>query len=107
MRAATARRTILAMATGLHVQVKKSFSSLLKTARVRAGYASAAKFATAIDVEAPTYRHWERGHALPDMTNLIRICLMLDLSLDDTLMAAVKKSPGKPKHLHAVGSGSR
>ena len=103
VRTAAARLKLLAMATGLHVQVKRSFGPLLKSARIRAGYPSAAKFARVLEAEEPTYRHWERGYALPDMTTLVRICLLLNLSLDETLMAAVKKPAPKTKHLQAVG----
>jgi transcriptional regulator with XRE-family HTH domain len=54
-------------------QVKALFAPHLKAARKAAGYGSAAAFARAVGIEAATYRHWERGQALPDLSTLAEV----------------------------------
>jgi len=79
----------------LATDVMQTFHRRLKRARLGAGYEFAKDFADALNVEAPTYRQWERGQASPDLVMLTRICKMLDIEPNDLLpLARRKKSAG-------------
>jgi len=66
--------------------VRREFARCLKEARVAAGFRSATAFARTLGIEAARYRHWERGHALPDIEFLaVRLCPALRVSPDDLL----------------------
>ena len=68
-----------------HAKILREFGRRLTEARIAAGYTSAQLFAFALGVEPHTYRHWERGGHQPEMTTLQRICLILDVSVNDLL----------------------
>lgn len=80
--------------SSLATDVMKAFHERLKTARLKAGYEHAKDLADALNVEAPTYRQWERGQASPDLTTLTRICKVLDVEPNELLpLAKRKKGP--------------
>lgn len=50
-----------------------SFAAKLRAARILAGYVTAAEFASALEIEAETYRRYERGETDPSLANLVKI----------------------------------
>jgi DNA-binding XRE family transcriptional regulator len=62
------------------------FARRLMTARVRAGYRSAKKFAEAHNINVETYRKWERGQAMPLWNTLVKICAMMGITPNDLLL---------------------
>ena len=78
----------------LATDVMQRFHERLKRARRRAGYVHAKDFADSLNVEAPTYRQWERGQASPDLVMLTRICKALNVEPNELLpLAKRKKGP--------------
>lgn len=78
----------------LATDVMNTFHQRLKRARLAAGYRYGKDLADALNVEAPTYRQWERGHASPDLVTLTRICKTLDIEPNELLpLAKRKKGP--------------
>ena len=62
------------------------FAVHLKSARLKAGYDSAADCARELGVSVHTYRNWERGTAEPrDIGTVMRICKLLKISPNDLL----------------------
>ncbi|WBT40141.1 helix-turn-helix domain-containing protein [Hyphomicrobium sp. DMF-1] len=86
------------------IKVMKTFSERLKAARIAAGFEEAEDFANALGVRGARYRYWERGTAKPDLTNLTRICQLLDVEPNDLLPLAIKRK--KPKKGDASDGGS-
>lgn len=79
----------------LATDVMQTFHQRLKRARLAAGFEHAKDFADALNVEAPTYRQWERGHASPDLVMLTRICKALDVEPNELLPLAKRKKRSK------------
>lgn len=79
------------------VEVKKALAKRLRSAREKAGFRFQKEFASALGIEAHTYRTWERGEHLPDVVTLTRICKLLDIEPNDLLPLALKKRapPGR------------
>jgi transcriptional regulator with XRE-family HTH domain len=75
--------------------VKDDFGKILKKARESAGYATAEDFATILGVEAPRYRYWERGEAMPSVTMVVRICHYLGIEPNDLLPRALRRKMQK------------
>lgn len=104
--------------TELKEKVMSLFGERLRQAREAAGFADAEDFAIAIGVRGPTYRYWERGDALPNLTMLTRICqalqrepnYFLPLALSKEAAKEAKKAPQQPatpkKKKKEVGGGS-
>lgn len=59
-----------------------SLGARLKQARKDAGFASAADAARALDIEAPTYRHYERDDREPDADTLAKVARRFGRSTD-------------------------
>jgi transcriptional regulator with XRE-family HTH domain len=78
----------------LEDQVKKALAKRLKKARKDAGFRFAREFAVALNLAEHTYRSWERGEHMPDLTTLTRICKLLNVEPNDLLPLAIKK--GEP-----------
>lgn len=96
--------TLLTMSTGLHEQVKKDFGQLLKAARERAGYRSAARLALILGVEPARYRYWERGQALPDIPTFVKLCHQLRVDPIDLVPSFIREKPNGKQvdHLKVV-----
>lgn len=71
-------------------QVRNAFAKSLKKAREAAGYATAAQFANALGMTPAAYRYWERGGANPNLTQLTRICQLLDVEPNELLPLALR-----------------
>jgi DNA-binding XRE family transcriptional regulator len=77
----------------------KEFARRLMTARVRAGYRSAKKFADAHNINAETYRRWERGDTMPLWHTLVEICAMMGITPNDLLLEDHEKPLDKPRNV--------
>jgi transcriptional regulator with XRE-family HTH domain len=60
----------------------REFGIRLKQARVAAGFRTTADLALLLDLEAKTYRRYERGEVFPDIVALIKILELTGYSLD-------------------------
>lgn len=78
--------------------VKNALSKRLKQARKDAGYKHANEFSKLLNVEDHTYRAWERGQHMPDVTTLTRICKLLNVEPNDLLPHALKKARDPQKN---------
>ncbi len=79
----------------LDEQVKKALAKRLKKARKDAGFRFAKEFADALQVAEHTYRTYERGEHMPDLTTLTRICKLLNVEPNEMLPLALRKEPKK------------
>jgi transcriptional regulator with XRE-family HTH domain len=73
-----------------HQAIMKTFGKRLKTAREKAGFASAQQFAHILGIEPATYRKYERGAAEPNFETLTRLCEHLNVTPDYLLPLAAK-----------------
>ena len=75
-------------------RLMRDFGKRLRAARITAGWEEAADFAADLGVEAPRYRRYERGHALPPIDLLADISRLTGATLDHLLMG--RKPRSKP-----------
>ena len=75
----------------------RDFGERLRRARIDAGYEHASDFASALGVEAATYRYWERGQSAPHLLTLTRICHLLRLEPNDLLMSQSRRPHDAPR----------
>lgn len=73
-----------------HQTILKTFGKRLKSAREKAGYDSAQRFAHMLGLEPPTYRKYERGEAEPNFETLTRMCELLKITPNHLLPAAAE-----------------
>jgi transcriptional regulator with XRE-family HTH domain len=71
------------------------FGQRLKTAREKAGFPSAAKFAGALGMNEHAYRKYERGAASPPLDTITRICELLDVTPNYLLPIASEGRNGR------------
>lgn len=83
------------MTTSRYDQIMKSFSKRLRTARKKAGFTSAQKFANFAGLEPHTYRRYERGDAEPNFEALVRICEALGVTANDLIPVMSVGAPSK------------
>ncbi len=62
-----------------------TFGAKLKEVRTQSGYTHASRLAADLGISPATYRHWERGTALPDVATLAMLCSVLNISPNDLL----------------------
>lgn len=79
----------------LDEQVKKALAKRLRKARKDAGFRFAKELADALDLPEHTYRTYERGEHMPDLTTLTRICKLLNVEPNEMLPLALRKEPKK------------
>lgn len=84
-----------------HQAILRTFGKRLKSAREKAGYESAQRFAHMLGLEPPTYRKYERGEAEPNFETLTRMCELLKITPNQLLPAAAEA--GKPSDLPGGG----
>jgi len=73
----------------------KTFAGRLRTAR-EAKYETAARFAGVLNLDAHTYRKYERGESEPNYDTLVRICELLEITPNDLLPLAAKPTKTPP-----------
>ena len=66
-------------------RVNRMFATRLRKLRCERGFCSAESFARSIDLDAPTYRRYERAEAQPSLETLAKICIALDVTPNDVL----------------------
>ncbi len=69
-------------------RVLVAFGKRLRSCRVAAGYNSAEHFAEALNVNAATYRRYERGEVQPTFDVMIDIARLVDKSIDFLITGA-------------------
>ena len=74
------------MAPSRHQRIKRDFGKRLATARLAAGYETAAALSQLLGMEDATYRRYERGEVEPNFELLLRICAVLKVTPNDLIM---------------------
>lgn len=67
---------------------KAAIGQRIKRARIAAGYTTQRSFAEAVGVYLPNVNRWEKGHSLPDLEQLLRICDLTGLSQEQILLGS-------------------
>jgi transcriptional regulator with XRE-family HTH domain len=70
---------------------KPNFSNRLRTLRAAKGYATARDFSRALQIEEARYTRWERGETEPDISNILRICRVLDIDPNELLLPHISE----------------
>lgn len=81
--------------TSRYTRIMKTFSDRLRAAR-GAKYETAARFAGVLNLDAHTYRKYERGESEPNYDTLVRICELLKITPNDLLPLAAKPTKTPP-----------
>ena len=63
----------------------------MRASRIAAGYETAEDIAKDLGVEAPRYRQWERGGAMPPIDILQLICRLVDKTSDFLLFGQTER----------------
>jgi transcriptional regulator with XRE-family HTH domain len=65
--------------------VRVVFARRLKALRIPRGYATARSFAVALEIDENRYTRYERAEVEPDLSLLVRICVLLGVTPSDLL----------------------
>lgn len=67
---------------GLSAEEIKSLGKRLKERRKQVGISTQEKFAERLGCHAKTVKNWEQGQNMPELSTLVKICHMLQCSID-------------------------
>jgi transcriptional regulator with XRE-family HTH domain len=73
---------------------RRELSKRLRVLRVARGYDTARAFARALQIKEDRYTRWERAETEPDITNILRICQVLNVDPNELLI----RLPGRRRH---------
>ena len=73
-------------------QIRTTFAKHLKALRIPRGFSTARSFANALEIDENRYTRYERAEVEPDLSLLVKMCLLLDVTPNDLLDASV--APG-------------
>jgi transcriptional regulator with XRE-family HTH domain len=62
------------------------FARRLKTLRIAGGYDTAREFASRLGINEAAYARWERGETEPNISFIVLICQILNISADALLL---------------------
>jgi transcriptional regulator with XRE-family HTH domain len=76
---------------------RREFSKRLRMLRLAEGYDTAREFARALQIEENRYTRWERAETEPDISNILRICQILNVDPNALLLSLTGRRRPKPK----------
>ena len=74
-------------------QIRTTFAKRLKALRIPRGFSTARSFANALEIDENRYTRYERAEVEPDLSLLVKMCSLLDVTPNDLLDASVAPGP--------------
>jgi transcriptional regulator with XRE-family HTH domain len=71
---------------------RRAFARRLRLLRSRSPYGTAREFAQEIGEKENTYTRWERAETEPNITQILRICQVLDIDPNELFLRSSKHS---------------
>jgi transcriptional regulator with XRE-family HTH domain len=71
--------------------LREAFSTRLQGLREAKGYTTARGFSRALQIDEARYSRWERAETEPDISNILRICEVLDIDPNELLLPILRR----------------